>query len=94
MLILAAGSSRLFTVFMSVLGQLKHPRFSPSDRESVFSGFAGSISGIDALFRHAFARRMRAHEVDSRAKYKRVVLKLSGEVLRGGKSGDWRRQQV
>ena len=31
---------------------------------------------------------MRAHEVDPRAKYKRVVLKLSGEVLRGGKSGD------
>jgi len=26
--------------------------------------------------------------VDPRAKYKRVVLKLSGEVLRGGKSGD------
>ena len=25
---------------------------------------------------------------DARAKYKRVVLKLSGEVLRGGKSGD------
>jgi len=32
---------------------------------------------------------MRAHStVDPRAKYKRVVLKLSGEVLRGGKSGD------
>lgn len=26
--------------------------------------------------------------VDSRVKYKRIVLKLSGEVLRGGKSGD------
>ncbi len=26
--------------------------------------------------------------IDPRAKYKRVVLKLSGEVLRGGKSGD------
>ncbi|MDP3069152.1 MAG: UMP kinase [Opitutaceae bacterium] len=26
--------------------------------------------------------------VDPRAKYKRVILKLSGEVLRGGKSGD------
>jgi uridylate kinase len=26
--------------------------------------------------------------VDPRAKYKRIVLKLSGEVLRGGKSGD------
>ena len=26
--------------------------------------------------------------VDPRAKYKRVVLKLSGEVLRGGKNGD------
>ena len=27
-------------------------------------------------------------QVDSRAKYQRVVLKLSGEVLRGGKTGD------
>jgi uridylate kinase len=26
--------------------------------------------------------------VDSRVKYKRIILKLSGEVLRGGKSGD------
>src|SRR5471032_2314749 len=26
--------------------------------------------------------------VDPRSKYKRVVLKLSGEVLRGGKTGD------
>lgn len=32
---------------------------------------------------------MRAEKpVDPRAKYKRVVLKLSGEVLRGGKNGD------
>ncbi len=30
----------------------------------------------------------KSKSVDSRAKYKRVVLKLSGEVLRGGKSGD------
>ena len=29
-----------------------------------------------------------SENVDPRAKYKRVVLKLSGEVLRGGKSGD------
>ena len=26
--------------------------------------------------------------VDPRSKYKRVILKLSGEVLRGGKTGD------
>jgi uridylate kinase len=32
---------------------------------------------------------MRATEtLDPSAKYKRVVLKLSGEVLRGGKNGD------
>ena len=32
---------------------------------------------------------MREHKAsDPRAKYHRVVLKLSGEVLRGGKSGD------
>src|SRR5258708_38741090 len=32
---------------------------------------------------------MREHKpVDPQAKYQRVVLKLSGEVLRGGKSGD------
>ncbi|MBL9190647.1 MAG: UMP kinase [Opitutaceae bacterium] len=30
----------------------------------------------------------KAKSVDPRAKYKRVILKLSGEVLRGGKSGD------
>ena len=30
----------------------------------------------------------KAKTVDPRAKYKRVVLKLSGEVLRGGKTGD------
>ena len=31
---------------------------------------------------------MRDSKPDPRTKYKRVVLKLSGEVLRGGKSGD------
>ena len=29
-----------------------------------------------------------SENIDPRAKYKRVILKLSGEVLRGGKSGD------
>jgi uridylate kinase len=29
-----------------------------------------------------------AKPIDPRAKYKRIILKLSGEVLRGGKSGD------
>ena len=50
---------------------------------------AWGISGIDAIFYGAFARAMHAPtDVDPRARYKRVVLKLSGEVLRGGKSGD------
>src|SRR5690606_33750669 len=31
---------------------------------------------------------MRDSKPDARTKYKRVILKLSGEVLRGGKSGD------
>ena len=49
----------------------------------------GAISGIDALFPTPFAGAMREHKAsDPRAKYHRVVLKLSGEVLRGGKSGD------
>jgi len=49
----------------------------------------GSRSGIDAGFSCPFFKRMNSSQpVQASVKYKRIVLKLSGEVLRGGKSGD------
>ena len=48
-----------------------------------------AFSGIDAVFARPFFNVMnQAHAVNPSVKYKRIVLKLSGEVLRGGKSGD------
>ncbi len=44
-------------------------------------------SGIDAGFSCPFFRKMNSSQPVT-VKYKRIVLKLSGEVLRGGKSGD------
>jgi uridylate kinase len=44
---------------------------------------------VDAANHGRFGRAMHApKQVDSRVKYKRIILKLSGEVLRGGKQGD------
>ena len=50
---------------------------------------AKGFSGIDADFSNRFFKGMNSSQpVASSVKYKRIVLKLSGEVLRGGKSGD------
>ena len=47
------------------------------------------ISGIDAGLTGGFLGAMHApKKVDPQVKYQRIILKLSGEVLRGGKTGD------
>ncbi len=52
-------------------------------------GAARASRALTPILQNRFLRVMREHKpVDPRAKYKRVVLKLSGEVLRGGKTGD------
>jgi uridylate kinase len=43
---------------------------------------------LTRIFPTRLLRVMRDSQPDPRTKYKRVILKLSGEVLRGGKSGD------
>jgi uridylate kinase len=61
----------------------------PSLRKISGESQARPSRALTPILRNRFLAVMREHKpVDPRAKYKRVVLKLSGEVLRGGKNGD------